>query len=92
MLPNGVVYQWAGSMSASVTSQNWTATLDSRYYDEPRLLWDAKPPVAPNITVSVSGKQVTLTRPSNLTGVYFVEFSVSDGVTRVKQTARLTLN
>ena len=92
LLPTGKLYRWGGSVAATLQSANLIATLDSKFYVEPRLLWNANPPVPPPITFSVQGNQLTIQRPATLTGVFSIDVTVSDGFTSVKQTIVVTLN
>jgi hypothetical protein len=56
------------------------------------LLWNANPPVTPALTYSFQGNQLTIQRPAGLTGVFFIDVTVSDGLTTTQQTFELTLN
>ena len=71
---------------------NLIATVPVAYWNEPRLLWDAKPPTTPPLTLSVQNGQLTIARPANMVGIYYVEVTVSDGITSTKKTFQLTLN
>jgi hypothetical protein len=92
LLPGGALYRWAGTMARTLQSANLVATLDPIVYTEPRLLWDARPPVAPAITAIVHGNQLTLQRSASLNGVYLIEVTASDGATTSTRTFLLTLN
>lgn len=92
LLPDGRLYRWALSISATMTSPNLVATLDPAIYVEPRLLWNAAPPTAPGLTISFTGNQMTIQRPTTLVGVFFVDITVSDGAATTKRTIQVTLN
>jgi hypothetical protein len=55
-------------------------------------LWNAAPPVAPPITFSFSGNQMTIQRPATLTGVFYIDVTVTDGATTATRTFQITLN
>jgi hypothetical protein len=92
IMPTGKVYRWAQTLSATLTATNQIAALDPKVYTEPRLLWDAKPPIAPALTFSFQGNQLTIQRPAGLTGVYFIDVIVSDGAAAAKRTVQIILN
>lgn len=91
LLPTGKIYRWSQSISQTTQAANLVATVDPKFYVEPRLLWNAAPPVAPAITFSFSGNQMTTQRPATLTGIFYVDVTVSDSVTTAKRTFLLTL-
>jgi hypothetical protein len=92
LMPNGEIYRWSLSMTQTLKPTNRVATLDASFYHDPRLLWDAKPAVAPALTVSFQGNQLILQRPANLTGIFFIDVIVSDGLTTFKRTVQVILN
>jgi hypothetical protein len=92
LLPNGQLYRWAGLITTTMQAANLVATLDPVVYTYPQLLWNAQPPVAPAITLSVQGNTLALQRPAGLTGVFLVQVSASDGATSATQVFYLTLN
>jgi Bacterial Ig domain len=92
LLPDGKLYRWTGSFTTTVQPANLVAALDPLFYSEPRLLWDAKPPTAPPISVAVQGNKLALQRSAGLLGVYLVEVTASDGAASVKRTFLLRLN
>ena len=79
ILPNGELRKWAGSMTASMTPDNLLANLNSSFYADPSLLWNAQPGTAPNVTLAISGNQLTIQAPSGFTGSFVVQAGVSDG-------------
>jgi Subtilase family/Bacterial Ig domain len=93
ILPSGQLYRWAGTFAATIQSSNLVATLDPLFWTEPRLLWGAQPPVAPAITWTAQGNQLTLQRSASLTGVFVVQVAAGDGAaTSAPRTFLLTLN
>jgi hypothetical protein len=92
LLPTGKLYRWNLTMVQTLTAANFVATLDPAIYAEPRLLWNANPPVTPALTFSFSGSQLTIQRPATLTGVFFIDVTVSDGWLTAKRTIEVTLN
>jgi carbonic anhydrase len=93
LLPNGQLYRWAATMAQTLQAANLVATFDPIFWTYPQLLLDAQPPVAPAITWTVLGNQLTLQRPAGLTGVFLIQVTASDGaLTSTPQTFLLTLN
>jgi hypothetical protein len=92
LLPNGNLYRWAQSVAATLVPANLIASLGTAFYAQPELLWNAQPPVSPALTFSFQGNQLTVQRPASLTGVFFINVSVSDGFTTTTQTFELVLN
>ncbi len=89
ILPTGLVYRWAGSMSATIQPANLIATLSTSYYADPSLLWNAQPAVIP--TVSVANGQLTIQAPAGSAGSYQIEVTASDGALSANQTFTLTV-
>jgi subtilisin family serine protease len=92
LLPDGRLYRWAGTLAQTLQPANLVATLNPIFYTEPRLLWDAQPPVAPPITATVQGNQLTLTRPAGLHGVFLIQVAANDGAATGTRTFLLRLN
>ena len=92
LLPTGNIYRWGGSITKTLMPANLIATLDPMLYTEPRLLWNANPPSAPALTFSFQGNQLTVQRPATLTGVFFIDVTVSDGWLTTKRTLEVVLN
>ncbi len=92
LLPTGQLYRWAQSVAATLQPANLIATLSPAIYAEPRLLWNAQLPVTPALTFSFAGGALTIQRPAGLTGVFFIDVTVSDGFMTTKQTFELVLN
>lgn len=92
LLPTGQLYRWAQSVAATLQPANLIATLSPAVYAAPALLWNAQPPVTPALTFSFAGNQLTIRRLAGLTGVFFIDVTVSDGITTAKQTFAVVLN
>ncbi len=92
LLPDGGLYRWVTNIATTLTAANLVAQFDASFYNEPRLLWDARPATVPAITLSISGTTLSVQRAASLTGVYFVEVIASDGAATTKQTFQLVLN
>jgi len=92
ILPTGQIYRWSLTMAQTLTAANYIGTLDPSFWTNPELLWDAAPPVTPALTFSFQNNQLTIHRPANLTGVFYVTVTVSDGLTTTQQTLQVTLN
>ncbi len=92
LLPDGNLYLWTGNITTTITSANRIASVGSAVYVEPRLLWDAKPATAPTITATLTGNQLTLTRPAGHTGVYWIEVTTNDGQYVTKKSVMVILN
>jgi hypothetical protein len=92
IMPDGKIYRWTLTMTQTLQAANLIATVDSAFYAQPRLLWDAKPATTPALTFTWSGNQLTIQRASSLTGIYFIDVTVSDGWLSTKKTFQLTLN
>ena len=92
LLPNGKLYHWNTSITQTLTAANLVATLDPSFYTEPRLLWNANPATAPALTFTFQGNQLTIQRPTTLTGVFFINVTVTEGTQSTPGTFELTLN
>jgi Subtilase family len=92
LLPSGQLYRWAQSVAATLQPPNLIATLSPAVYAQPALLWNAQPPTTPALTFSFVGNRLTIHRPAGLTGVFFIDVSVSDGLTTTMKTFELVLN
>ncbi len=92
LLPNGNLYRWVGTIAQTLTAANLVATLAPSIYTEPRLLWNANPPVTPALTFSFQGNQLTIHRPATLTGVFFITVTLTDGSLITQSTFEVTLN
>ncbi len=92
ILPDGRIYRWTQSIGQTLQAGNLIATLDGKFFLEPRLLWNANPPAAPGLTFSFQGNTLTISRTATLTGVYFIDVTIGDGAATVTRTFQLTLN
>ena len=92
LLPNGNLYRWTQSVAATLAPANLIASLGAAFYVQPALLWNAQPPVTPALTYAFQGNQLTVQRPAGLTGVFFIDVTVSDGFTTTMQTFEVVLN
>ncbi len=92
LLPTGKLYRWNLSIGQTLTAGNLIASLDPGVYTEPRLLCNANPPLTPALTFSIAGNQLTIQRPASLTGIFFIDVTVSDGWLTAKRTIQVTLN
>jgi len=92
ILPDGELRQWSSTLSATLAPAALIATLDSSYYDDPSLLWNAQPASAPAIGVSITGNQLTIQPPSGYTGSFTVQVTMSDGQTSVSQSFQVTVS
>ena len=92
LLPTGQLYRWNLAMTQTLTAANLVATLDASVYTEPRLLWNAAAPSAPALTLSFVGNQLTIQRSATLTGIFYIDVTVSDGVLTAKRTIQVTCN
>lgn len=92
LLPTGQLYRWAQSVAATKQPANLIATLSTSVFTEPRLLWQAQPPTTPALTFSFVNNQLTIHRPTELTGIFYIDVSVSDGITTTERTFELVLN
>ncbi|MGE3315232.1 MAG: matrixin family metalloprotease [Planctomycetaceae bacterium] len=72
---NGELYRWHTSLADLELIQ----ILDSSYYNDPSLLWNAQPVNTPNITATVNGSTLTINPPPGYLGTFEVEVTVSDG-------------
>ena len=82
ILQDGSLYHWGGSIAASTL----VATLDSSYYNDPSLLWDAQAPSAIDVTATLSGSTLTIDPAVDFLGSFQVTVSASDGVDTARET------
>jgi hypothetical protein len=92
ILPNGKLYRWTLTMAQTLQPANLIATLDPSIYAQPRLLWSASAPTTPALTYTWVGNQLTIQRPATLTGIFFVNVTISDGWATTTKTFQVTLN
>jgi len=85
LLAGGKLYRWDGSIEGSTL----LATLGSKFYDDPSLLWNAQAPaesISEQVTVSLSGSTLTIDPADGYAGDFFVRVTVSDGIASTSQT------
>ncbi len=92
LLPTGQLYRWAQSVAATEQPANLIASLGSTVYAQPELLWNAQPATPPALTFTFVGNQMTIHRPAGLTGVFFIDVSVTDGLATTERCFELVLN
>jgi subtilase family serine protease len=85
ILPSGGVYLWDGT--ANQASGTQVATLQTAYYSDPSLLYNA----SVGATTSVSGSQLTVTPSTNFVGLLYVTATASDGVLTDSKTFTITV-
>jgi subtilisin family serine protease len=89
ILPNGELRRHGGTLAATMSPQNLMAKLDPSYYVNPQLLWNAKLQAAPVVSLKWIGNKLTITPPANYIGTFYVEISVSDGISTTKKTIKV---
>ena len=89
ILPNGELRRNAGSLSATLLPENLITVLATRYYDDPSLLWDARPASAPVLTIS--GNQLSIQTSNSDAGSYQVQVTASDGSLSTSASFKLTV-
>jgi hypothetical protein len=87
ILPDGGLYHWDGSGTASGTL---IAQLDPADNTDPTRLTDAQPGQGP-ASLSLFGSTLTITPNTGFTGVFFVTATVSDGTTTDSKTFKVTV-
>ena len=83
ILPDGSLHRW----SQNLTRSPQVATLDTAYYEDPSLLYDAA-----SFEAAVSGNNLTLDPASGFRGVVQIDVSVSDGSSSVEQTFQVSVS
>jgi hypothetical protein len=86
ILPSGQLYLWDGT--AGQATGTLIATMDTSYYVDPSLLYNA----TPGATVSVSGNQLTVTPDPTFVGIITVTATASDGTLSDSKTFTLTVS
>ena len=91
-LPNGKFYRWGTSISRSTLIY----TFNSAYYNDPRLLHEARVPASTPLTNSrvafnISGNQLTINPASTFRGDFYVNVSVSDGINSDAKSFKVTV-
>src|SRR5207245_3937135 len=91
ILPNGELRRSGGTKASLLSPSNLVAVLNTSYYVDPSLLWNAQPPPNPPVTVSVSGSQLTIRPAVTYAGTFTVAATVSDGTTTVTRSFMTTV-
>jgi subtilisin family serine protease len=91
ILPNGNFYRWGGSINTSTLIY----TFSTAYYNDPRLIHEARAPVPTlitngSVTVNVAGNQLTVNRAAGYTGTFNVSVTASDGTNSVAKSFNVT--
>ena len=89
ILGDGAVYTWAGSIAGSTL----LGTLDSSYSTDLSKLLNAPTPTqsTPNVTLSMSGNNLTIDPANGYLGTFTVTVSVTDGTHTVQDTFNVTV-
>lgn len=91
LLPNGELRRAGNSAFDMLASASLVATLDSSFYQNPSLLWNAHAPVTPAVTIAFNANQMTVTPAASVVGTFPVRITVSDGKVSVNQTFSFTV-
>ncbi len=90
LLPNGELRLAGSSAATMLSSTSLVATLDSSFYQDPSLLWNAQAVTAAPVTVTMVGNQLTVRPTAGFMGTFNVQVTVSDGITSVRQSFLVT--
>ena len=91
LMANGDLRQWAGSMTATLQPSALIASLGVSYYNDPSLLWNAQAPGStPNVTLTITGNQLSINAPAGYIGTFSVLVTASDGSLSSAQTFTVT--
>lgn len=85
ILPNGELHRFTGTPASLTSSSTLLASLDTSFYADPSLLWNA-PSAGPKATATIVGNQVVVTLRQPYHGAVAVQVTVSDGIASVKKT------
>ncbi len=91
LLPNGELRVAQNNLAYTLQPGNLIAMLDPFVYGDPSLLWNAKAPSTPQVTVALQGSKLTVTSLNGYHGSFYVEIAVSDGFTTTKKTYFVTI-
>ncbi len=91
LLPNGELRKAGNSAADMLAATSLVATLDSSFYQDPSLLWNALPGVPVPATVSVTANQLTITPAAGFVGTFTVQASVSDGIATAMKSFTITV-
>lgn len=87
--PDGSLYNWTGKFGPLAQAGTLIATLSPSFHANPRLLHDA---VKPPVSVSVSGRQLTISTPADYKGSFGVEINSADGIASTTATFQVWAN
>ena len=92
LLPNGALYRWEGSIAGSTLVD----TFNSAYYDNPTLLHDAQAPAltpvdSSDVSLSVSGNVLNITRAADYNNEFYVQVTLSDGLAAASETFKVSV-
>ncbi len=91
LLPNGELRLAQNNLAYTLQPGNLIATLDPSVYVDPSLLWNAKAPSTPQVTVALQGSKLTVTALNGYHGSFYIEIAASDGFTTTKKTYFITI-
>jgi subtilisin family serine protease len=80
LLASGELRRAGGSVQEMQSAAALVATLDSSFYQDPSLLWNAQPGAAAPVTLRVTGSQLTIQPAASFVGTFTVQVNVSDGI------------
>lgn len=90
ILPDGRLYSWNSGVNFDAEA-TLVATFDSRYAENPSLLFDVEAPPAAPLALNISGQTLTIARMAiPVEGVVIVRVSVSDGQSTASRSFRLS--
>ena len=92
LLPNGELRRAGTSAASMLASASLVATLDTGYFLDPSLLWNAANYVAPQVAYVFHGNQLTISTAANFAGSFVVEASVTDGALTARQAFQVTVS
>ena len=91
LLPDGELRRAGSSAADMLAAGSLVATLDSSFYQDPSLLWNAQPPVTPHVSFAFAGNQMTVMPAAGVVGTFSLQVTLSDGQVSVKQTFTVTV-
>lgn len=91
LLPNGELRLGRSTLADSMKPDALIATLDSAFYADPSLLWNAQMPISVPVSAWVSGNQVTVMPSGGYHGTVYVQISATDGFAVSTQFLKLAI-
>ncbi len=91
VLPDGELRRAGANPIAMLADSSLIATLDSSFYQDPSLLWNAQPSVTPPVSFAFSGNQLTITPAVSVLGAFIVQVTVTDGQVTAQQNFTVTV-